>query len=112
MSDELFESVRQFVAVELGVRANRIAPESSLGRDLGVDGADGWELMEAFGLRFGVDMSEFCASDHFGPEAGGNPFVWLWWTVTRSWPKLVPITMLDLAAAARAGRWHPVGVHP
>ena len=61
--------------------------------------------MEAFASRYGVDMSAFDASLHFGPEAGGNPFVWLWWSVTRSWPRMVPVTIADLAAAAHSSRW-------
>jgi len=105
MSDDLFESVRRFAADRLGCDRNRVTADASLFHDLGVDGADGWEFMEAFGTRFGVDMAAFDASVHFGPEAGGNPFVWLWWTVTRSWPRMVPITVADLAAAAHSARW-------
>ena len=105
MTDELFESVRRFAADELGCDVDRVRAESSLFHDLGVDGADGCEFMEAFGSRFGVDMSRFDACLHFGPEAGGNPFVWLQWTITRSWPRMVPITIADLAAAAHSARW-------
>jgi acyl carrier protein len=105
MSDDLFESVRRFAADCLGCDLNRVTADASLFHDLGVDGADGWEFMEAFGSRYGVDMSAFDASLHFGPEAGGNPFVWLWWSVTRSWPRMVPVTIADLAAAAHSSRW-------
>ena len=105
MSDELFESVRQFVADKAGCDVGRLSADSSLFHDLGVDGADGWEFMEAFGARFGVDMAALDLSLHFGPEAGGNPFVWLWWDLTRSWPRMVPITIADLTEAARSTRW-------
>jgi uncharacterized protein DUF1493 len=105
MSDELFESVRRFAADKLGCDIQRLSAETSLFHDLGVDGADGWEFMDAFGARFSVDMSAFDASGHFGPEAGGNPFVWLWWRVTRSLPQMVPITIADLAASAHSARW-------
>jgi acyl carrier protein len=105
MSDELFESVRRFAAHRLGCERARVTAETSLFHDLGVDGADGCDFMEAFGSRFDVEMSAFDASLHFGPEAGGNPFVWLWWDLTRSWPRMVPITISDLAAAAHSARW-------
>ncbi len=105
MTDELLEEVRQFVVRKLGVRADRIQLTTSLFHDLGVDGADGWEFTEAFGARFGVDLSSFDAALHFGPEAGGNPLVWVARAVTGSWPGMVPITLADLAEAARSGRW-------
>ena len=60
--------------------------------------------MDAFGARFGVDKSAFEPSLHFGPEAGGNPFVWLRWDLTRAWPWMAPITVADLAAAAHSPR--------
>jgi acyl carrier protein len=111
MSVELFESIRLFTADELSVDLDRIALETSLFHDLGVDGADGWEFVEAFGERFGVNVAPFRASLHFGPEAGPNPFVWLWWIATRSWPRMVPITFADLTESARAGIWQ-TPTHP
>lgn len=105
MPDEVFDSIRLFAAETFGVHAKRITPDTTLAGDLGVDGADGWEFIAAFGARFGVDLSAFQASRHFGPEAGPNPFVWLWWVLTHSRPRLDPITFADLTAFARAGRW-------
>jgi hypothetical protein len=102
---ELFEDIAAFAAQQLGVHHSRLAPDVRLQHDLGVDGADGWKFMAAFGTRFSVDMTRFEANRHFGPETGGQPLLWLWWSITRSWPRHVPITVADLVAAARAGRW-------
>jgi hypothetical protein len=54
--------------------------------DLGVDGADGRELIEEFGKTFSVDLSDFRSDNHFGPEGLplSAPFQWLWFFV--SWP--------------------------
>src|SRR3954471_4410832 len=91
MNDELHKAIRRFAARELGVAVERLEEaQTQLGRDLGVDGADGWEFIEAFGPQFGVDISSFESARHFGPEAGPSPLHGLWWSVTRSWPRLVP----------------------
>ena len=105
MTSNLSDEIAAFVSQELGVRLARLTREARLAQDLGVDGTDGWEFMAAFGNRFEVDMAEFQAGLHFGPEAGGNPLVWFWWFITRSWPKHIPITLLDLEDAVRVGRW-------
>ena len=105
MTNDTLEAVRAFTAKEVGRDVQEIRLETSLFHDLGVDGADGWEFVEAFGKRFDVDTSGFEAGLHFGPEAAGNPFVWLWWLITDTWPKMIPITIADLVAAARSGRW-------
>jgi hypothetical protein len=107
MIDEPLEGeVRRFVAEELGVRSGRLTPTTRLRHDLGVDGADGWEFMEAFGSRFGVDIGEFRADRHFGPEAGCNPVVYLFLRLCRPQSlKAIPITFEDLVRAARSKRW-------
>jgi hypothetical protein len=108
--------VMDFVSEFVGVKRSRLTLTSTLLGDLGVDGADGWELIESFGKKFQVDLSGFRADRHFGPE--GLPiyalFVWLWRFV--SWPfcrsqtpedraRLKPIQIGDLIAAARDRRW-------
>ena len=112
----LDDSVMDFVAEFTGVKRRRLTSNSTLLGDLGVDGADGWELIESFGKRFQVDLSRFQADRHFGPEGLPiyAPFLWLWWLV--SWPcrrgqtpearvGLKPIQISDLIAAARDRRW-------
>lgn len=112
----LDESVMEFVAEFTGVRRQQLTLASTLLGDLGIDGADGWELIEAFGQKFEVDLSAFRADRHFGPEGLPihAPFVWLWCLV--SWPFRKPqtpeehaglraIRISDLIAAAKEKRW-------
>jgi hypothetical protein len=104
-----------FVAEFTGVRRQRLSLASTLFGDLGVDGADGWELIEAFGKRFHVDLSSFRADRHFGPESSAvAPFVLLWWSVSFPFRKkqtpeersgLRAIRIADLIAAAEHSRW-------
>jgi hypothetical protein len=103
----LQENLVEFVCVELGVNPSRLSPNTRLHQDLGVDGDDGLDFMSAFSLRFGVNLSTFEVSQYFGPEGSGNPFVYLWWFITRSWPKFVPITLSDLQSSIDAGYWAP-----
>ena len=105
MDARVSEDLVQFLQSELRVAPSRIARTARLFHDLGVDGGDGCELIQAFGKRFEVDISTFDPALHFGPEAGPNPLMWLWWTITRTWPKVVPITVGDLEASIASRRW-------
>ena len=112
----LDDSVMDFGSEVTGVKRARLTSASTLLGDLGIDGADGWELIESFGQRFQVDLAQFQADRHFGPEGLPvyAPFLWLWCLV--SWPfcrgqtpeeraGLKPIQISDLIAAARERRW-------
>jgi acyl carrier protein len=109
-------SVIDFVAEFTGTAASRLSPASTLYGDLGIDGADGWDLMEAFGEKFDVDLSGFRAERHFGPEGVpiSAPFRWLWWLVSFPFrPRRTPEERAGLSAihvsalitAARSGKW-------
>jgi hypothetical protein len=112
----LDDQVTNFVADFIGVKPERLALSTTLLGDLGVDGADGWELVDAFGKRFQVDVSTFRADRHFGPEGLPiwAPFVCLWRLTTCRFRKtkspeqedgLTPIRMADLIGAAKERRW-------
>jgi acyl carrier protein len=110
------ESVIEFVAEFTGVNRQRLSVTSTLLGDLGVDGADGWELIKAFGQKFQVDLSAFRADQHFGPEGLPVHAPFVWFRCLISWPfrkrqtpekhaGLRAIQISDLIAAAKAKRW-------
>ena len=108
------DNVMQFVAEVTGVKLGRLSPELTLFGDLGVDGADGFELLREFSERFHVDLSGCRAERHFGPEGLPiyAPVVWLWWLVSGAFRKqpedragLTAIHISDLITAARERRW-------
>ena len=105
MAIALQESLIEFVSIQRNINPARLSAETRLNHDLGIDGDDGIEFMAAFSSQFDVNLSAFESSKYFGPEGSGNPFVWLWWFVTRSWPKFVPITLGDLQSSINAGCW-------
>ncbi len=105
MSIELSQPLVTFLCEELKVPPSRLSATTRLFQDLGVDGDDGVELIQNYGLLFSVDLSGFQPTLHFGPEAAGNPFIWFWWFVSRRWPKFVPITLADLEISLRHRRW-------
>ncbi|WP_235581266.1 MULTISPECIES: DUF1493 family protein [unclassified Rhizobacter] len=47
--------------------------ETRINLDLGVDGDDGAELLDAFTKRFAVDIESFANAHYVGPEAGASP---------------------------------------
>ena len=99
------DSLKEFLSAHLSVNSSRLQPETRLNQDLGVDGDDGLEFMVAFSNRFSVEMSAFDPSMYFGPECSGNPLMYLWWFITRTWPKYKPITLSDLQSSINSGVW-------
>ena len=97
-SPELIE----FLCREVQVGHAEIKADTQLQHDLGVDGDDGLDLIEAFARKFGVDFAGFDCTQHFGPEGMPIFSLWLW---GRSRPRFIPITVADLEASIRAGKW-------
>ncbi len=115
IDEDLYDRVLQFVAKNLGFRTQEICKIQAYSRmyhDLGCDGVDGYELLEAFSKEFQVEMSEFNFDKHFGPELPFFPPLWLFWWIFQSEKlnekgqfKKVPITVMDLYEAARSKKW-------
>lgn len=111
-----FERVRDLVSGQSGVPASEITLETRLVEDLGMDGDDGHEFLEAFANEFDVDLSRMASLSYFDDEGVGLPV-----------PSLVPLfslvsprfrgyvrhaargrrvlTIRGLVALARARRW-------
>ena len=103
VNTDLLEQVKVFVAEFASVHKGRISAETRVNDDLGVDGDDGEDFLNAFCDRFGVDPNLFPPDKYFGPEAGANPLsvlVCLTRRVTTgSWSGLSPLTVGDLVKA-------------
>lgn len=109
---DLLQAMQDFVATQLGVLVESLDYRTTLLGDLGVDGDDAHELLEAFGARFDVDLSELDFGRHFGNEGLPPWFLLGWlWTLSRGGDTpearagLEPVSIGDLVEAARAGRW-------
>lgn len=121
MNDEIFARVKAFVAEHHRIAEKKFNPDTRLVEDLGIDGDDAVELIEAFCEEFEIeDMSDFNFSNYFGPE-GCNPIGDIFGSLycllfdrsktlgteekLRATP--VPVTLRDLAESAEAKRWIP-----
>jgi len=113
-------AIREFVAEQCSVPADRLQPSTTLLGDLGVDGDDAVLLFTEFGRRFSVDLSHFDLTQHFGPE--GWPLRYLFfaplrmlWTARPGDPHkkagVVPVRLEQLVAAAEQGRWISSPIH-
>ncbi len=114
MNDEIFARVKAFVAEHHRIAEKKFNPDTRLVEDLGIDGDDAVELIEAFCDEFEIqDMSDFNFSNYFGPEGCdliGSLFGFLYdllFDKEKLRSTSTPITLHDLAESAEAKRWKP-----
>ena len=106
--DSLPAAVRSFVANQLGVPLSKVADESRLFHDLGCDGDDAIELLEAYCRTFRVDIREVDTNRYFGPEGTFIPFLWLLLKLFGSETlRRKPLTVADLIGGARTRLLRP-----
>jgi acyl carrier protein len=109
MNTELLEEVKAFVAEFWREPKGRLSAETSVNDDLGMDGDDGVEFMQAFGERFAVDLTSFSHDKYFGPEAGATPLSMVKGIILRvktgTWSNLAPLRLCDLTEAAERRSW-------
>ena len=100
------QELRQLIVRELGVPPDQIHADSSLFHDLNADGLDGADFMEAYSRRFGVDMSEFDFTKHFGPELPFFPPLYIYRRLfAPARLRVTPIRFAHLVACAQTGNW-------
>lgn len=100
---ENLHRLKLFLRKEFGVRSTEVRPAADLVKDIGIDGADGVELVDRFSDEFGVAFPEtFRYSDFFGDDSFGLGF--------RRKPSPAPksITISDLLKAMETGVWDKV----
>ena len=108
MNDIIFARVKTFVAKHAAIAQEKLKLDTRLLEDLGIDGADGVELIEAFCKAFEIkDMKYINISEYFYPE--GDLLIWSLYCLLFDRKKLrkTPITLRDLAESAEAKRWIP-----
>lgn len=103
---ELEIRLTAWIAGFLRAHLKDVSLSSKINFDLGVDGTDGADLIQAFGEEFTVDVSNFPRSKYFGPEAGLNP-LWLFCAainlIRKKHPSgLEPLHVQDLFEMARS----------
>ena len=112
MTSPLRDEVIAWLGEEAGLRIDAGVSDVKTLQNWGIDGDDGWELIEAFGKQFGVDLSRFDGGKHFGPECDpitGFVYYVLWrgmiFGETPRFPDLIPIRLGDLVCAAETKAW-------
>ena len=101
---DLQKKVISFVSSFIGIRSESLHMESSLFHDLGVDGEDAVELLEAYSNKFNVDVREFPFLEYFGNEGVLSPFSLITKLVTgRLKDNKKTLTISDLIQAVKSG---------
>lgn len=97
-----------FIAAQTGHAAAKLHLDSRLLHDLGVDGDDGPELLQAFSDQYGVALDGVDMTRYFGPESSlGLIFFMRFFSSKREREESekAPISIRDLVACAREKRW-------
>lgn len=111
-----FDRVRGLVSGQSGVPEAEISLETRLFEDLGMDGDDGDEFLAAFGDEFNVDISPVAPLNYFNDASSltGHSLMIpavayispaFRTRVERAARGLKALSVRDLVATARAGRW-------
>ena len=104
MNNDLDNRIHSLVAEVRGELPRNLTPDTRLAEDLGMDGLDAVEFFEKFQAMFQVDLTAMRWDRHFGGE-GCNPFAVFLPSFWRSRRKHGSVTIRDLVASARAGKW-------
>jgi len=109
MNMELLNEVIAFVAEYWEVPKSQLFAETSINNDLGMDGDDGLDFMQAFSRRFAVDLGTFPHNNYFGVEASATPISIIAMMIRRlttgKSTKLSALTLRQLAVAVENGSW-------
>ena len=109
----MLEDMQEFVLEQLWPIRGQISGQTSLACDFCVAGEDGKEFMEAYSLRFGVDLGDFDWVEYFGPEGGlsilgGLSYIFKRHALGISVPETLEfqkITLEHLVTCANRGKW-------
>lgn len=107
---ELFNRVAQFVEVKTGYPASRLRSNTHLKHNLGLDGDEAWQFIQAFSSEFNVRLTDYNHRYYFKPKVGDElpTFLWKishfvthhWWIQSDDY-----ITVQSLVSAAEFGKW-------
>lgn len=100
--NELWDRIVDFTRRQTKTSA-QLSRKTELQRDLGIEGDDAFDLVEAFAEEFEVDPGDFDFHRYFGPE-GFNPLS-LVFSLFRKREKPVGLTLAMLEKAAKLGVW-------
>lgn len=95
------------IAEETSRSPERIQPQHRLNFDLGVDGDDAVELLQAYMEKFHVNMRGFDFHRYFGDEAPLSLFLLLRRLFAGGEKPTEPLFVRDLVRLAQLGHWAP-----
>ncbi|MBU2714257.1 DUF1493 family protein [Zooshikella harenae] len=72
--NDVYQTLTAFLTDWLSIRkTTKLTPSTRIFHDLGVDGDDAVELLEAYSEKFQVNLDKFSINQYFGEEAPLNP---------------------------------------
>jgi hypothetical protein len=99
----LLEEIKNFIVAQGWERdENKLNANTRISEDLGLEGDDADDFMQAFSKKFNVDLANFNFDEYFASE-GFDPFRLLAYLIGIK--KYKSITLSDLERAARNKRW-------
>ncbi len=102
-----FLKVRNFVSQQTGTSISKLNLNTRLSEDLGVEGDDANDFVQAFSEVFDVDLTHLVFDEYFYPEGAFNPISYLLYRKLFNRPKSqhIPITLGRLVEAVSKKEW-------
>lgn len=97
------EEIKDFILLKQIVdKRETLTYKTKISQDLGLEGDEADQFLDAFSKKFNVDFSDFNFKKYF-VEEGWDPI--RFFIYTTGIIKLKPITLRDLEKSAEIGKW-------
>ena len=102
--EQLIKEIIAFVGGESGIDERDLHLESRLFHDLGIDGADAYDLLDKYSLKYNVSLGELPHHDCFNVETGISLIAILKRVFGKTYmSSKEPLTIFDLVEGVKTG---------
>jgi hypothetical protein len=106
MNELNFDEIQSFVSEFCLIKKEKLTPESTLYRDLGLYGDEAFDFMLDFFNKYEINRTGFCFTKYFLPEGSVRELFHR--LFNRKESKYLTITLQHLLEVAKAKKWFEV----
>lgn len=106
--EQLTKEIIAFVGSESGISEKDLNLDSRLFHDLGIDGADAYDLLDKYSLKYKVSLGDLPHHDYFNVETGISLIAILKRVFGKTYmSSKKPLTIFDLVEGVKIGALKP-----